>query len=196
MPYLLSIFNENYSSFQTLVFPALVSFFILSDNSFDFGPIFKCHIQRKEKVNWIARSRTLFWIFWKKKIIKKSNIQEASQTLKKIYFLDYLRRKDFYSRSTKILISLITGEPVFVYITILMITKIYVFLLLYFTPVLLLIMWSQPASIAWTVTSTTAFYHWWNTQNILIYELDVLYIFYINIVCPYEICEFIWFLIW
>ena len=69
-PFLLSIFNENYSSFQTHVFPALVSFFILSDNFFDFGPIFKCHTQRMEKVNWISRSRTLCWIFWKK-IIKK-----------------------------------------------------------------------------------------------------------------------------
>ena len=30
----------------------------------------------------------------------------------------------------------------------------------------------------------------------LFYELDVLYIFDINIVCPYEICKFIWILIW
>ena len=29
--------------------------------------------------------------------------------------------------------------------------------------------------------------------NTLIYELDVLYIFGINIVCPYGISEFIWF---
>ena len=27
--------------------------------------------------------------------------------------------------------------------------------------------------------------------DILIYELDVLYILYINIVCPHKICEFI-----
>ena len=33
-PYLPSISNENYSSFQTRVFPALVSFFILFDNFF------------------------------------------------------------------------------------------------------------------------------------------------------------------
>ena len=55
-PYLLSIFNENYSSFQICVFPALVLFFTLPDNFFDFGPIFKCHTQRMEKVNWISRS--------------------------------------------------------------------------------------------------------------------------------------------
>ena len=30
----------------------------------------------------------------------------------------------------------------------------------------------------------------------MIYELDVLYIFDINLVCPYEICEFISILIW
>ena len=34
------------------------------------------------------------------------------------------------------------------------------------------------------------------TQNILFYESDVLYIFDYNIVCPYEICKFIWILIW
>ena len=34
------------------------------------------------------------------------------------------------------------------------------------------------------------------TQNILFYELDVLYIFDTNKVCPGEIYEFIWFLIW
>ena len=33
------------------------------------------------------------------------------------------------------------------------------------------------------------------TQNILIYKLDVLYIFDIIIVCPCEICEFLRFLI-
>ena len=33
-------------------------------------------------------------------------------------------------------------------------------------------------------------------RNILFYELDVLHIFDISIVCPYEICKFIWTLIW
>ena len=34
------------------------------------------------------------------------------------------------------------------------------------------------------------------TRNIPIYELEVLYVFYIDTVCPDEICEFIEFLIW
>ena len=63
------------------VFSALVPFFILSDNFFDFGPIFKCHTQRMEKVNWISRSRTLCWIFWKKKIIKKIEYSKSLSDL-------------------------------------------------------------------------------------------------------------------
>ena len=58
----------------------------------------------------------------------------------------------------------------YVYSTILVITKIYILLFLYIffliyiflTSVLLLIMQSQLASIAWTVTSTAAFYHCWS----------------------------------
>ena len=50
----------------------------------------------------------------------------------------------------------------YVYGTILIILKIYAFLLLYFTTGLLLILPSQPASFAWTVTSTAAFYHCWS----------------------------------
>ena len=34
------------------------------------------------------------------------------------------------------------------------------------------------------------------TRKILFYELEVLYVFGINEVCPCEICKFIWFLIW
>ena len=39
--------------------------------------------------------------------------------------------------------------------------------------------------------------HWNITLNILIYELDMIYIYIFdtNIVCPYEMREFIWFLI-
>ena len=57
--------------------------------------------------------------------------------------------KVFRADRKKILISLITGEPVSAVMcsTILVITKIYIFLL-YFTSVLLLIMQSQSASIA------------------------------------------------
>ena len=83
------------------------------------------------------------------------------------------------------------GISNYAYSTMLEITEIYIFLLLYFTSVLLLIMWSQSASIAWTVTSAAAFYHCWSYK-----EHSVLYIFDIGIVCPYEMCEFIWFSIW
>ena len=67
----------------------------------------------------------------------------------------------------------------FVCSTILVITELYIFL--FFASVLLLIKW----------TSTAAFYYCWSYM-----EHSALYIFDINIVWPYEICEFIWFLIW
>ena len=53
------------------------------------------------------------------------------------------------------------GISNYVYSTISVITKIYIFLL-YFQSVSLMIMRSQPASISWTVTSTGAFYHCWS----------------------------------
>ena len=76
---------------------------------------------------------------------------------------DY-QKEPFLEPIKKVLILLITGEPVSanVYSTILVITKIYIFLLLYFTSVLLLIVQSQPFSFAWTVTSTAAIYHCWS----------------------------------
>ena len=86
---------------------------------------------------------------------------KISRNWGKIFFLDYLKGKGFYYRSKKI-ISLITGELVYVYSTFLVITKVYIFFLLYFTSVLLLIMRSHSASIAWTATSTAAFYHYWS----------------------------------
>ena len=58
--------NFGRSSFQSRVFPALVSFFKLSDIFFDFVPIFKCHTQSMERINSISRSLTLCWIFWRK----------------------------------------------------------------------------------------------------------------------------------
>ena len=70
--------------------------------------------------------------------------------------------------------------------------KTYTFLPLSFTSVLLSIMRSQPASIAWTVTSIASFCHCWSyTEHCVFYELDVLYIFDINKVCPPEIYELI-----
>ena len=71
-------------------------------------------------------------------------------------------------------------------------TKTYTSLLLSFTLVLLSIMRSQPTSIAWTVTSTASFCHCWSyTEYCVFNELDVLYIFDINKVCPPEIHELI-----
>ena len=59
----------------TKVFPALVSFFILSDNFFWFLTYFW--------INWISRSIWCAESFEKKKkSFKKSNIQAACQTLK------------------------------------------------------------------------------------------------------------------
>ena len=49
----------------------------------------------------------------------------------------------------------------YVYSTISVITKVYVFLL-YFASVSLLMMRNQPASIAWAVTSAVTFYHCWH----------------------------------
>ena len=78
--------------------------------------------------------------------------------------------------------------------TIFMITKIYIFLVLYFTLVLLLIMRGQSASIERTAISTAAFYHCcsYTGHSDLWIGCDI---FFINIVCRYEICEFIGFLI-
>ena len=73
--------NFSRSSFQTRVIPTLVLFSALSDHFFDFKPIFKCHTQMTERINWISRCRTLCRIFWKK-IIKRSNTLRARQTLK------------------------------------------------------------------------------------------------------------------
>ena len=83
------------------------------------------------------------------------------------------------------------GISNFVCSTILVITEIYIYISPFLTSVLLLIMRSQPTSIAWTGTSTAAIYNCWSYI-----EHSVLYIFDTKIVWPYEICEFIWFLIW
>ena len=66
------------------------------------------------------------------------------------------------------------------------------FFLLYFTLVLLLIRRSQPASIAWTVTSTVAFYHCWSEtkhSHLLWFRCEI---FLINMVCPYDIYIYIY----
>ena len=149
----------------------------------DFGPIFKYHTQRMERTNQISRCRTLCKVFWKKLIKKMWNILEARLAVTgEVFFFDcfdWLKRKSGSKKNVK------------KYSTILVITKIYVFFLLYFTSVLLLIMQSQPASIAWTVTSTAGFYHCWSYtehSHLLWIRCDI---FYINKVCPYETCELI-----
>ena len=66
----------------------------------------------------------------------------------------------------------------YVYSTILVITKSYIFLL-YFTSVLLFIMRSQPDLIVWTVTSTVEFYHCWSyTEHFVIWIRYLVYIWY------------------
>ena len=92
------------------------------------------------------------WLIWSRKISCSCVVGG---------FFDYLKRKSFWSRSKKTLFlykywwASISNH---VYNTILVITKIYIFLL-YFPLVLLLIMRSQPTSTGWTLTSTAAFYH-------------------------------------
>ena len=69
----------------------------------------------------------------------------------------------------------------YVYSTILVITKVYIFLLVYFTSALLLIMRSQSSSIAWTVTSTTALYHCWSyTKHSDLWIRCIAYIWYLH----------------
>ena len=196
------------SLFQTRVFPALLSFFILSDNFFDSRPIFgsigfldpELYAESLKKIiKKIEYSRNLsepenYWCGQQQPyhffpISGHFRIDQENQNRlirsEKIAvtggkkFLDNLKRKDFCSRSKKIFMLLITAVPVYVYSTILVITKIYLSVLLYFTSVLLLIMRSQPASIATTVASTAAFYHCWSyTKHSDLWIRCVVYILY------------------
>ena len=71
------------------------------------------------------------------------------------------------------------GISNYVYSTILLITKIYIFLLLYFISVLLFIIRSQPMSILWTVTSTAVRYDCWSyIEHCVLWMRCVLYIWY------------------
>ena len=70
------------------------------------------------------------------------------------------------------------GISNYVYSTVFVITKMYIFLLC-FPLVSLLIMRGQPASIAWTVTSAAAFYHCWScTGHSVLWIRCVVYIWY------------------
>ena len=86
---------------------------------------------------------------------------ELAVTGDKIF--DYLKRKDSESRSKKVLILLITCELVSASMSIALFwwSQTFIFPLLSFSSVLLLKR-SQSSLIAWTVTSTVAFYHSWS----------------------------------
>ena len=107
------------------------------------------------------------------------------------------KRKDFWGLSKKVLILLITWELVSaaMFVALYWWSQRFIFPLLYFTSVLLLKR-SQPSPIVWTVISKAAFYHCWSyTNNFDLRIRFVVYIWYKHSF-PYEICKFIWFLIW
>ena len=72
--------------FKLAFFLALMSFFTFSDNFFDFGPIFKCHTQKMEIINWISRCRTLYWIFCKKNSLKEIKYSRNSLDLENCWY--------------------------------------------------------------------------------------------------------------
>ena len=111
--------------------------------SFRFLPI-SGHLQITQEIqNWSIRSRRIS-CHWGKffRLCQKERFLEPIE--KSPYIVNYWW----------------AGVSNYVYSTILVIKKIS--FLLYFTSVLLLKMWSQPASIAWTVTTTATFYYCWN----------------------------------
>ena len=69
-PYLLSIFNENYSSFQICVFPSFSVVFYTSWQFFWLWTYFQVPHPKDGKSQLNFQIRTLCWIFWKK-VIKK-----------------------------------------------------------------------------------------------------------------------------
>ena len=169
--------NFGRNPLQTRVFPALVSLFILSDNFFLTLDLFLNKLDF-QILNFMMSSLK------KKNDNNKNKKLEYSRSLSdpENYWCAHQQPYNFFPisghfriteenqnqliRSEKIaatrgrkFISLSTGGPVYVYSTILVIMKIFIFYLFYFTSALLLIMRSQPASIAKTVTSTAAFYH-------------------------------------
>ena len=98
--------------------------------------------------NWSIQCRNLaatieeFLIIWKEKVFKADRKKSLS-------------RFNYWQATISSCI----------YSTMLVIRKIYIFLPLYFNSVFLLIMWSQPASMAWTVTSAAAFYCYWSYRE-------------------------------
>ena len=97
---------------------------------------------KKNKIGWFEAEKLAAAVWWGDfSIISRGNVFGADQ--KKSLF----RYKYWWASISN-----------HVYNTILVITKIYIFLL-YFPLVLLLILRSQPTSTGWTLTSTAAFYH-------------------------------------
>ena len=135
--------NQSSISFQLsiktiIMFCSIWAFFrykrvigiILSDHLFDFGPSFKCHIQRMERINWIFRCRTLCQIFWKKKKkkIKKIKYLEARQAVNRELFFIISKRD-----RKKIFMSLITCELVSATIALFRWSRGFIYFLIYFS---------------------------------------------------------------
>ena len=179
-----------------------------------------------ERITWISRSRTSCWIFWKKIIKKIKYSRSLSKpesycwghwqphnffpisrhfritqnqvirsgkitcNLGKIFFYRLSQRESF----------LFTGEPAYVYstmsITLFWWSRRFISSsLLYFSFVIDNARPTCPACVA----SVAAFYHCWSYTehgSDLWIRCVVYILYYINIVCSYEIWHFIWFLIW
>ena len=111
---------------------------------FRFLPIFRHLRTTQENQNRLIRSRRIC-----------CNWGENFRLSQKKIFLEPIRKSPY------IVNYLWAGVSNYVYSIIFVITKIYIFPLLYFTPVLLLKR-SQPSSTVSTGTSTAAFYHCWS----------------------------------
>ena len=135
----------------------------VSDHFFDCGPIFNCHTQRMERFNSISRCRTLCCIFWKKDVTISSLSVTISSHIISLRFLLISRRfqitqgnqnhsiwsrkpscnwESFFILSQKERFTVHRKKSLFHYLlvvgvtnysTILVITKINIFLFLYFT---------------------------------------------------------------
>ena len=80
-PNLLSIFNENYSSFQTRIFPALVLLLYFPTIFLTFD-LFLSATPKQWKKSIGFSDPGLYGESFEKKSLKRSNIQEACQMLK------------------------------------------------------------------------------------------------------------------
>ena len=99
------------------------------------------------------------------------------------FFFDYLKRKSFYSRLKKKYLFRFNcwwaDISSYIYSTSLVITKMHIFILLYFNSVLLLIMRSQPASMSWSLIFEATFYHCWSfTEHSVLWIRCVVYIWW------------------